>query len=45
MLTVGFFLSSFLFGIVFTDLLGGVPIDQNLNYAGTPFGWITPYGL
>lgn len=45
MLAIGSFLSSFLFGIVFTNLLGGVPIDQNLNYAGTPFDWITPYGL
>jgi cytochrome d ubiquinol oxidase subunit II len=45
MLAIGSFLSSFLFGIVFTNLLGGVPIDQNLNYAGTPFGWITTYGL
>jgi cytochrome d ubiquinol oxidase subunit II len=45
MIAVGSLLSAFLFGVVFTDLLGGVPIDQNLNYAGTPFGWITPYGL
>lgn len=45
MLAVGSLLSSFLFGVVFTDLLGGVPIDQNLNYAGTPFSWVTPYGL
>lgn len=45
MLAVGSFLSAFLFGIVFTDLLGGVPIDQNLNYAGGPFSWLTPYGL
>src|SRR5574339_627730 len=45
MLAIGSFLSSFLFGLVFTNLLGGVPIDQNLNYAGAPFGWITPYGL
>lgn len=45
MMAVGSFLSSFLFGVVFTDLLGGAPIDQNLNYAGTPFGWITLYGL
>jgi cytochrome d ubiquinol oxidase subunit II len=45
MMAAGSFLSSFLFGMVFTDLLGGVPVDQNLNYAGTPFGWITPYGL
>lgn len=45
MLATGSLVSSFLFGLVFTNLLGGVPIDQNLNYAGTPFGWITPYGL
>lgn len=45
MIAVGSLLSSFLFGVVFTDLLGGMPIDQNLNYAGTPFSWITPYGL
>src|ERR1044071_5998833 len=45
MIAVGSFLNSFLFGIVFTDLLGGVPIDQNMNYAGNPFSWITVYGL
>ena len=45
MVAVGSFVASFLLGIVFTDLLGGVPIDQNLTYAGGPFSWITPYGL
>ena len=45
MLAVGSLLSSFLFGMVFTNLLGGVPIDQNLNYVGGPLSWITPYGL
>ena len=45
MIAVGSFLSSFLFGVVFTDLLGGVPIDQNLNFTGNPFSWLTPYGL
>lgn len=45
MIAAGSFLNSFLFGIVFTDLLGGVPIDQNLTYAGTPFSWLTAYGL
>jgi cytochrome d ubiquinol oxidase subunit II len=45
MIAVGSFINSFLFGIVFTDLLGGVPIDQNMNYTGGPFSWITPYGL
>jgi len=45
MIAIGSFLNSFLFGILFTDLLGGVPIDQNMNYIGGPFSWITPYGL
>lgn len=45
MIAVGSFLNSFLFGIVFTDLLGGVPIDQNMIYTGGPFSWLTPYGL
>ena len=45
LIAVGSFLASFLFGIVFTDLLGGVPIDQNMIYVGNPFSWITPYGL
>src|SRR5215208_1054882 len=45
MIAVGSLLNSFLFGVVFTDLLGGVPIDQGMNYTGGPFSWITPYGL
>jgi cytochrome d ubiquinol oxidase subunit II len=45
MIAIGSFLNSFLLGILFTDLLGGVPIDQNMRYAGGPFSWITPYGL
>ena len=45
MIAVGSFLNSFLFGIVFTDLLGGVPIDQNQVYVGNPFSWMTLYGL
>lgn len=45
MIAVGSFINSFLFGIVFTDLLGGVPIDKNLTYTGGPFSWVTPYGL
>jgi cytochrome bd ubiquinol oxidase subunit II len=45
MIAVGSFLNSFLFGILFSNLLGGVPIDQNMIYAGSPFSWITPYGL
>lgn len=45
MIAIGSFVNSFLFGILFTDLLGGVPIDQNLTYTGSSFNWITPYGL
>ena len=45
MIVVGSFINSFLFGILFTDLLGGVPIDQNMTYTGGAFSWITPYGL
>jgi len=45
MIAIGSFINSFLFGILFTDLLGGVPIDQTMNYIGGPFSWITPYGL
>src|SRR5689334_15360264 len=45
MIAVGSFLNSFLFGVLFTDLLGGVPIDQNMIYTGGPFSWLTPYGL
>ena len=45
MIAVGSFVNSLLFGIVFTDLLGGVPIDKNMTYIGGPFSWITTYGL
>jgi cytochrome bd ubiquinol oxidase subunit II len=45
MIATGSFLNSFLLGIVFSDLLGGVPIDRNMHYAGGPLGWLTPYGL
>lgn len=45
MIAVGSFVNSFLFGIIFTDLLGGVPIDQAMTYTGGPFAWVTPYGV
>lgn len=45
MIAVGSFINSFLFGILFSNLLGGLPIDQNMIYTGSPFSWITPYGL
>jgi cytochrome d ubiquinol oxidase subunit II len=45
MIAMGSFLASLLFGIVFTDLLGGLPIDQTMTYTGGPFSWLTLYGL
>lgn len=45
MIAVGSFINSFLFGILFSNLLSGVPIDQNMIYTGNPFSWFTPYGL
>jgi cytochrome bd ubiquinol oxidase subunit II len=45
MIAGGSFVTSFLFGIVFTDLLGGMPIAQDMSFAGGPFDWVTPYGL
>lgn len=45
MIATGSFLNAFLFGVVFSDLLSGVPVDQNMHYVGGPFSWLTPYGL
>ena len=45
MIAAGSFVTSFLFGIVFTDLLGGMPIAQDMSYTGGPFDWVTLYGL
>lgn len=45
MIAIGSFLNSFLFGIVFSNLIAGMPIDQNQIYTGGPFDWINPYGL
>jgi len=45
MIATGSFLASFLFGILFSNLVEGVPIDQNMNYIGGPLGWLNPYGL
>ena len=45
MIATGSFLNAFLFGIVFSNLLSGMPIDQNMHFAGNPFSWVTPYGL
>ncbi len=45
MIAVGSFLASLLFGIVFTDLLGGLPIDHTMTYTGGPFSWLSLYGL
>ncbi|RXM21961.1 cytochrome d ubiquinol oxidase subunit II, partial [Citrobacter sp. AAK_AS5] len=41
------FLSSFLLGVVFTNLVRGVPIDADMQYTGTFFGllnWVSLLG-
>ncbi len=45
MIAVGSFLPALLFGVAFSDLLGGLPIDQGMHYTGNFFGLLTPYGL
>lgn len=45
MIAAGSFLNSLLFGILFTNLIGGVPIDQNMTYTGNLFTLLNPYGL
>lgn len=42
---IGSFLPALLFGVAFANLVKGVPIDQNMNYVGTFFTLLNPYGL
>ncbi len=42
---VGSFLPALLLGVAFANLLKGVPIDQDMNYVGTFFTLLNPYGL
>src|SRR5688572_2972072 len=45
MIAVGSFMASFLFGMVFSNLIKGVPIDQNMTYTGSLLTLFNPYGL
>lgn len=45
MIAIGSFLPSLLFGIAFSNLVHGVPIDQNKIYTGNLFTLLNPYGL
>jgi cytochrome bd ubiquinol oxidase subunit II len=38
-------LAAFLLGVVFANLAEGVPIDANMNYTGTFWTLLNPYGL
>ncbi|MGB9585820.1 MAG: cytochrome d ubiquinol oxidase subunit II [Anaerolineales bacterium] len=42
---IGGFLPALLLGVAFANLVKGVPIDQNMNYVGTFFTLLNPYGL
>ncbi|MFZ5809113.1 MAG: cytochrome d ubiquinol oxidase subunit II [Chloroflexota bacterium] len=42
---VGSFLPALLLGVAFANLVKGVPIDQNMQYVGTFFDLLNPYGL
>ncbi len=41
----GSFLASFLLGVAFANLAKGVPIDSHMNYTGTFWTLLNPYGL
>jgi cytochrome d ubiquinol oxidase subunit II len=42
---VGSALAALLLGVAFANLAKGVPIDSNMNYAGTFWTLLNPYGL
>jgi cytochrome d ubiquinol oxidase subunit II len=44
-IAVASFLASFLLGVVFTNLVRGVPIDANMQYTGTFFTLLNPVSL
>ncbi|GAB6154207.1 cytochrome d ubiquinol oxidase subunit II [Desulfosporosinus burensis] len=45
MIFTGSFLSAFLWGVAMTNLIRGVPIDANMQYAGTFFTLLNPYAI
>jgi cytochrome bd ubiquinol oxidase subunit II len=44
-IAIGSFLAAFLLGVAFANLAEGVPIDANMNYTGTFWTLLNPYGL
>ena len=44
-IAIGSFLAAFLLGVAFANLAKGVPIDANMNYTGTFWTLLNPYGL
>ena len=45
MIAVGSFLPPLLLGVAFSNLVHGVPINQNMTYTGNLFTLLNPYGL
>ena len=44
-IAIGSFLAAFLLGVAFANLARGVPIDAKMNYTGTFWTLLNPYGL
>lgn len=44
-IAVSSFLAAFLLGVVFTNIVRGVPIDAEMQYTGTFFGLLNPISL
>ncbi|MBP8997323.1 MAG: cytochrome d ubiquinol oxidase subunit II [Anaerolineaceae bacterium] len=44
-ISISSFLAAFLLGVVFTNLVRGVPIDANMQYTGTFFNLLNPISL
>ena len=44
-ISISSFLAAFLLGVVFTNLVRGVPINQNMQYTGTFWNLLNPIGL
>ncbi|HET9909223.1 MAG TPA: cytochrome d ubiquinol oxidase subunit II [Anaerolineales bacterium] len=45
MIAIGSFMASLLLGTAFSNLVRGVPIDENMMYTGNLFTLLNPYGL
>ena len=45
MITIGSFIPALLWGVAFTNILRGVPIDENMEYVGGFFNLLNPVAL